>query len=269
MAERISPQVYTDKYHTIQGTPSLAVKHMKAMFQKRGGRYKIIETTDEAVEMSFTSKFYDGEFKLRLTKEEFIKSGVAMDKSGNKLKDNWRCHPRRMLRARCFSEGIGVVDPEATFGGYTEEEVMDFPEHEGATFAGVAEVNFETPFTEAKVVEQEEVRSAFAQAKTTAEVGTDKTQEAMGEKKDIDTAHFRQQGKDAASSNELIVRMRRLLDGNNANQAFTNWLVSINQIAAGAHWDTLQNVDIMQRAIDNPVKFLEAIGAAAQRGGAA
>ena len=136
------------------------------------------------------------------------------------------------------------------------------------------------PFTEAKVVED-----ALAEAKLTAQTGESfvaKAEAIIAEKSSIDTAQFRQEDtvesagfvpraeqQEGAGRNELIVRMRRLLDASNANQAFSDWLVRTNQIAPGAYWDTLQNTVILERALSNSGKFLEAIGIPVERGGAA
>ncbi len=269
--ENMSLINFKQKYHFIEqgNTLSMRTDYILSEFYKRDGKVKFKENSDEVVDMVFINKQFPDGYPVRHTLQEFIDKEVATSNRTGKLKDNWAKHPANMLRARCVSDAIRVVDPEIIAGFYPTEVAQDFSEAESSVnFKPEAETNAaDTPFTEAKVI-----NDAFEQAKATAQIGesvVEKAQEAMREKKDIDTAQFRQQDKEAASPNELIVRMRRLLDGNNANQAFTDWLVSINQIAAGAHWDTLQNVDIMQRAIDNPVKFLEAIGAAAQRGGAA
>ena len=282
--ENMSLINFKQKYHFIEqgNTLSMRTDYILSEFYKRDGKVKFNENTDEAVDMVFTNKQFPDGYPVRHTLKEFIGKKVATSNKTGKLKDNWAKHPANMLRARCVSDAIRVVDPEIIAGFYPTEVAEDFSETESSVnfrpeaAAGVTT----TPFTEAKVVED-----ALTEAKLTAQTGESfvaKAEEIAQGRMSIDTAQFRQEQQtgvpglvpgmeqqEDTGRNELIVRMRRLLDASKANQAFTDWLVSINQIVAGAHWDTLQNVDIMQRALANPNKFLEAIGVAVQRGGAA
>ena len=264
--ENISLTQFKQKYHYIEqgGTLSMRTDYILSEFYKRDGKVQFKENTDEVVDMVFINKQFPEGYPVKHTLKEFVDKKVATSNKTGKLKDNWAKHPANMLRARCVSDAIRVVDPEIIAGFYPVEVAQDFSEESSTTNI---DLKAETPFTEAKVVEKKE---ALAQAKEAAQVGesvVEKAQEIMQENSITATAQSVEQ-EGTASFNELIVRMRRLLDSHQASQLFTDYLIRNNQIAVGSDWDNLQNVEMLQRAIDNPVKFIEAIGAHAQGGAA-
>lgn len=231
--ENISLTQFKQKYHFIEqgNTLSMRTDFILSEFYKREGKVKFVSNTDEVVEMIFTNKNFPDGYTVKHTLKEFMDKKVATSSKTGKLKDNWAKHPANMLRARCVSDAIRVVDPEIIAGFYPQEVVQDFSEDQQA-------ISQPTPFTEATVVGEKE-QETFVQ--TVVEEATD--------------------------NKELIVRMRDLLDVHNAHQAFTQWLIANDQIMQGQTWQNLQNTEILQRAVDNPVKFIEAI--TANQGGAA
>lgn len=121
--EGISPVEFTRRYDVISGKIAKKPRYMLVEFLQAGGRYKVEEYTDDTVAITFS--YLDNTFTVRLTVEEMKARGIALGRNGN-IKDNWRRFPRRMLFARCVSEGVGLVCPGVNVGIYTPEEVSDF-----------------------------------------------------------------------------------------------------------------------------------------------
>lgn len=125
--EGISPVEFTRRYDVISGKIAKKSRYMLVEFLKAGGRYKIEEYSDDTVAITFTC--LDNTFTVRLTIDEMKARGIALGRNGT-VKDNWRRFPRRMLFARCVSEGVGLVCPIVNVGIYTPEEVSDFTQAE-------------------------------------------------------------------------------------------------------------------------------------------
>jgi len=116
------------RYDLIDGKPGLKAAAMQADFMNVGGKIEIKERNEKACEMDFD--FKGMKTTIRVTYDEFLKSGLAKSKKGG-LKKNWARHPRQMLHARCVSEGINAVCPQVKVGMVTPEELMDMaPESE-------------------------------------------------------------------------------------------------------------------------------------------
>ncbi|MCD7889412.1 MAG: recombinase RecT [Oscillospiraceae bacterium] len=124
--EHISPIEFARTYHIVGGRLTMRADAMQAQFLRHGGRIKWIVSTNEACEAIFSHREHapDG-VTLKLTIEEMVDSGVAVDSRGQ-LKQTWKTFPRQMLRARIVSEGCRMLMPGIVAGVYTPEEAGDF-----------------------------------------------------------------------------------------------------------------------------------------------
>lgn len=117
-AEGMHPMVAARDYHIIEGKPSKKARAMLADFLSRGGKVEWHQRDDDAADATF-STVSGGTIRVRWTKE------MAKD-AGFLEKSVWKKHRRQMLSARTISEGVNTVDPGATSGLYTPEEVEQF-----------------------------------------------------------------------------------------------------------------------------------------------
>lgn len=130
MAENITPIEFARTYHVVEGRLSMKADAMQAKFQESGGRIEWIQSDVDVCEAKFIHPDYaPNGVMLKVTKKEFVDSGKIIAKNGE-LKDNWRHHPRQMLRARIISEGVRMVNPSIVAGYYTPEEISDFDDGE-------------------------------------------------------------------------------------------------------------------------------------------
>jgi len=102
-------------YHIINGKPSMKADSMAAEFRKRGGRYKIIDRTDEKAVADFT--FEGNTTQFAFTIEEARQAGLVKDGG------NWAKYPANMLWWRMMSNALRVLCPELVAGVYTPEEI--------------------------------------------------------------------------------------------------------------------------------------------------
>ena len=119
-AEGLHPAIAARDYHIIQGRPSKSAEAMQRSFLALGGKIEWNDLTDEKCSATFSHPqggTVTVEWDLARAK-----------RAGLEGKDNWKKHPRQMLRARVVSEGVRTVHPGATSGMYTPEEVKDFDE---------------------------------------------------------------------------------------------------------------------------------------------
>jgi hypothetical protein len=121
----LDPIEAVERYHIIEGRPSMRADAMQSEFMRQGGRIKWVRSDAEVCSAVFSHAEYcpDG-FDVTVTFEELNASGVTSGKYG--IKDNWKKFPRQMLRARVISEGVRAVMPSVVVGVYTPEEVQDF-----------------------------------------------------------------------------------------------------------------------------------------------
>jgi hypothetical protein len=123
MTDKISPIEFIRTYHLIEGRPSMRADAMLAKFVQQGGRYKILEFSENKAAGVFS--LGDNEVTMSMTMQEAEAAGLTKSKAG-KVKDNWRSFPRQMLWARVVSSAIRLVAPQIVAGVYTPEEVQDF-----------------------------------------------------------------------------------------------------------------------------------------------
>lgn len=132
LAEGLHPIKALQRYHIIEGRPSMRADAMQAEFQRLGGVVRWIKSTDEECSASFLHPIHapDPGFAIHVTLAALIESGVAKgynkDKGGWEVKKVYRQHPAAMLRARVISQGVRAVLPGVVAGIYTPEEVEDF-----------------------------------------------------------------------------------------------------------------------------------------------
>ncbi|MCD7888453.1 MAG: recombinase RecT [Oscillospiraceae bacterium] len=124
--EHISPIEFARTYHIVGGRLTMRADAMQAQFLRHGGRIRWLVSTNEVCEAIFThSEYAPNGVTLKLTIEEMVDSGVAVDSRGQ-LKQTWKTFPRQMLRARIVSEGCRMLMPGIVAGVYTPEEAGDF-----------------------------------------------------------------------------------------------------------------------------------------------
>jgi len=119
-AEGYHPALAARDYHIIQGRPTLKAETMMARFQQQGGKVDWKTLTDEEVTATFSHPS-GGSATITWTIEQAKKANLTG-------KDNWKKHPENMLHARCVSNGVRFVYPQATGGMYDPTEVADFAE---------------------------------------------------------------------------------------------------------------------------------------------
>ena len=119
------------RFHIIEGMPSMRADAMQAEFQARGGKVNWIRYDKGAAEAEFSHpRLQPTPVRITVELAELVDNGTAMrwdkDSRQHVLKDNYRKSPAAMLRARCISAGVKMVDPGAILGTYTPEEISDF-----------------------------------------------------------------------------------------------------------------------------------------------
>lgn len=117
-AEGRHPALAARDYHIIQGIPAKKTEAMHRDFLAAGGKIEWHSLTDKIADATF-SHAQGGSARIVWTMDTAATAGL----SG---KDNWKKHPRQMLRCRVLSEGVRTVYPAATSGMYVPEEVADF-----------------------------------------------------------------------------------------------------------------------------------------------
>ena len=117
-ARGLLPIQAVERYHVIQGKPSMKADAMLAEFQARGGSVDWLKHDHDACEGVFRSPAAPKPVTVAWT--------IADAKRAELFKNPmWAKYPRQMLRARVTSEGIRMVMPGIIIGVYTPEEVAD------------------------------------------------------------------------------------------------------------------------------------------------
>lgn len=125
MSERKSPVAISTNYDIVEGKLRKKALAALADFRTAGGKHRWLKSGDEA-----TAKEGDRYAELELTDRDNIKityrysmadaraEGLIRDKS------RWVKRPGNMLRARCISNGLGMLCPEI-FAGEDEQEPQE------------------------------------------------------------------------------------------------------------------------------------------------
>lgn len=125
-SEGIHPMKAVQRYHVIQGKPSMKADAMLADFLRIGGTVEWITECDdrERCEAIFKHPTYAPKGKtIRFTMQDAKAAGLAG-------KEIWRQYPANLMRARVVSTGVRMIAPGIVAGLYTEEEVKDFVDEE-------------------------------------------------------------------------------------------------------------------------------------------
>lgn len=123
-SEGIHPIKAVQRFHVIQGRPSMKSDAMLADFLRIGGTVKWVTESDdkERCEAIFKHPQFAPEGKaVRFSMADAKMAGLT----GNA---NWQKYPSNMMRARVISSGVRMIAPGIVAGLYTPEEVQDFDE---------------------------------------------------------------------------------------------------------------------------------------------
>ncbi len=108
-----------ERYHIIQGRPSMRADAMQAEFNRIGGRVDWVETTDTRC----VAAFYHPQLCPKGKTVSFsIQEARRANLTGKAI---WNSYPANMLRARVISIGVRMVAPGVILGIYTPDEVSD------------------------------------------------------------------------------------------------------------------------------------------------
>ena len=115
----IEPVVALQTIQPVSGRMCVTTTILQALFQRKGGRIKVLERSEERAKVEF--RFSDWEpYVHEYTKED----AIAEELWG---KDNWKKRRKSMLLYRCISGGLKVYDPGSHLGIITSEEMEDYP----------------------------------------------------------------------------------------------------------------------------------------------
>lgn len=114
----IHPMTAIQQVHVIKGKPSMSAELMRALVQRAGHRFRIVESTSQVATVEIV-RADDPEFPQRFS--------FSMDDATRaKLtgKDSWRTFPTAMLLARATSSAVRAVCPDVLMGiSYVPEEI--------------------------------------------------------------------------------------------------------------------------------------------------
>jgi hypothetical protein len=105
-------------YDIISGRPSKTSKAIIRDFLAAGGKVEWHEFTDKKCDATFSHPS-GGTIRIDWDMERAARAGLLRN-------DMYKKYPRNMLKARCISDGVGMVYAEAMDGMYTPEETADF-----------------------------------------------------------------------------------------------------------------------------------------------
>jgi hypothetical protein len=116
------------RYHIMDGKLSMKSEAMLAEFNQRGGVHFWKKSDNKEAILLLTSGQFQ-KFEVSYTIQDAERAGLcgkdgAMRQAQNKP-GGWQRNPDAMLRARCVSKGVRMVDPGVVVGVYTPEEVGD------------------------------------------------------------------------------------------------------------------------------------------------
>lgn len=122
--EGMTPLQFIERYHIVEGRPSMRADAMLARLLELGGSYQVVAR--DADKASIEAQFRNAVYTSTLTWADASQEPFTKDRGG-KPKHNWATPRSRMqmLWARVVSDAVRVVCPLANFGSYTEEEIRD------------------------------------------------------------------------------------------------------------------------------------------------
>jgi hypothetical protein len=225
LAEGKAPLELAKTYHMVEGKLAMRADAMLGRFLTTGGKVKWSERTNDKVEAIF-SHGDSGDVVISANLTEMKNIGVATDKTGKTLKQNWAKFPRQMLTARVISEGVRLLAPQLIAGVYTPEEVSDFsPSNVSIPVAPAPQVRVATK-KDVIVIE---------------EISQSSSDDVLGK---------------SNARKELDGRLHDLLLIHEPRA--TNELIKLNYIKAGQTYTDLDPLSAV-KLLDNPAKFLARI----------
>ncbi len=105
----------------VQGKPTLAAELQLGLFQRRGGRFRWVESTNERATIHLRNPSGD-EHTETYTITDAKQAGLTS-------KDIWQKYPKMMLRARAATGGLRAIDPGNNL--YDPDELGDVAPMEG------------------------------------------------------------------------------------------------------------------------------------------
>ncbi len=117
----LSPAESLYRIHVVEGKPSASAELIAANVRRAGHRLRITATNEKATAQIVRSDDPDFVYETTWTLDDARRAGLA-------TKDNWKKHPRAMLRARAITEAAREACPEALYGVvYATEELEHTP----------------------------------------------------------------------------------------------------------------------------------------------
>ena len=116
-ADSLHPMMALRRFHFFDGKLATRAEWALAEFQRRGGRIRWIEASSTKCTAHFSHATYDKEGFQHSVKIEDFKHLLG--------KDNWKNNPGAMLRARCQTQGIKMIDPGVFAGVPVAHEIED------------------------------------------------------------------------------------------------------------------------------------------------
>jgi len=115
----LGPTASLQNIAIVNGKMCIATTVLQALFQKQGGRVKVIERSDQRAVVELIKNGWEP-YKHEYTQKDAVAEGLWD-------KDGWRKRPKTMLLYRAISGGLRVYDPGSFMGVYTTEELEDNP----------------------------------------------------------------------------------------------------------------------------------------------
>lgn len=118
-ALEISALEWIQRFHLIDGKPSMKAEAMLAAYQEAGGKvvWKNIGDDGSVAQATFTFLGQSKKIEIKYSIEDAKLAGLV--KGGS----NWVKNPGSMLRARLISKALRIVAPQVVSGIYTPEEL--------------------------------------------------------------------------------------------------------------------------------------------------
>ena len=136
--------------------PSMKAEVMLAKLQKSGGHIEWLELTDKVAKAKIIAPNGDS-MVYEYTYVEAKESGIINSKYG--IKDNWKKHPKEMLKARLLSNGIRAIAPSVLMGSYTPdevEEIRESPNYDGSIDLSAKDTDNSTIDTTATTISKQQ-----------------------------------------------------------------------------------------------------------------
>lgn len=115
----LEPVIALQTIQPVNGRMCISTTVLQALFQRKGGRVKVLERSEEKARVEFSFPGWDP-YIHEYTKHDAIDEQLWE-------KDNWKKRRKTMLLYRAISGGLKVYDPGSHLGIVTTEEAEDYP----------------------------------------------------------------------------------------------------------------------------------------------